>query len=213
MRYLKLIMIAGVVLIAVTFAARAFADERCENSIRVDMAVTAKFVTIPDAPPMTAKGSGEVCYELGEKSATIVGESIPELLYTAIDPPLDLPHLAVIAEVIPGTTPHLSWKEPPKVDLTGVDVRVRAYAMKFAAVSEGSDAVVDIVLSNLSFTTGRIEVEGASSEGYIDPEQLRAVLVGKAILPDHSFPPYDEWLAGQPVLLELMVRMKNPYSK
>ncbi len=213
MRYWKLILVVAAVVIAVAYAIAASAQTKCENSVAVDMAVTARFVTLPDAPPMTAEGSGEICYEIADKGAAIVGESVPPLVYAAIDPPLDLPHLAVVAEVVPGTTPRLDWKEFPRVELTDVDVRVRAYGMKFASVSSGSDALVDIVLSNLSFTTERIEVEGEIAEGHIDAEQLRAVLVGKAVLPDHDFPPYDEWLAGQPVLLELMVRMRNPYAK
>jgi hypothetical protein len=177
------------------------------------MAMTAKFVTIPDVPPMTAKGAGEVCYEIEGKGASIVAESVPALIYTAFDPPLDIPSLTVIAELIPGTKPELSWDQFPKVELTDVDIRVRAYGAKLAAVHSGSDTLVDIVLSNLSFTTERIEVEGVTSEGFIDAETLRAVLVGKAVLPDHGFPPYKEWLAGQPVLLEFMVRMRNPYQK
>jgi hypothetical protein len=215
MRYWKPIIFVGAILIAIAYAfcASASLPERCERSVAADVAVTARFVTMPDIPPMTAKGSGGICYELGEKGASIVGESVPALIYNAFDPPLDIPSLTVVAEVIVGTCPEISWQEFPKVELTNVDIRVRAYAMKFADVHSGSGALVDIVLSNLKFTTDRIEVEGESAEGFIDAEGLRAVLVGKAVLPDHDFPPYKEWLAGQPVLLELMVRMKNPYQK
>lgn len=213
MRYWKPILFVAAILIAIAYAFCASASERCERSVATDMAVTARFVTIPDVLPMTAKGSGEICYELGEKGASIVAESVPALLYTAIDPPLHMPSLTVVAEVIAGTSPEISWEEFPKVELTNVDIRVRAYAMKVAAISSGSDALVDIVLSNLSFTTERIDVEGESAEGFIDAEGLRAVLVGKAVLPDHDFPPYKEWLAGQTVLLELAVRIKNPYGK
>jgi hypothetical protein len=213
MRYWKPIIFVGAILIAIAYAFCASAGERCERSVAAEMAVTARFVTMPDVSPMTAKGSGEICYELREKGASIVAESVPALIYTAFDPPLDIPSLTVVAEVIDGTSPEISWEGFPKVELTGVDIRVRAYAMKVAAVSSGSDPLVDIVLSNLSFTTERIEVEGEGAEGFIDAEQLRAVLVGKALLPDHSFSPYKEWLAGQPVLLELMVRMRNPYQK
>ena len=213
MRYWKPIIFVAAIVIAIAYAFCASASERCERSVAADMAVTAKFVTMPDIPPMTAKGSGEICYELGEKGATIVGESVPALIYNAFDPPLDIPSLTVVAEVIVGTCPEISWEGFPRVELTGVDIRVRAYAMKVASISSGSDTLVDIVLSNLSFTTERIEVEGESAEGFIDAEGLRAVLVGKALLPDHDFSPYKEWLAGQPVLLELMVGMKNPYKK
>ncbi len=213
MRYWKPIIFVAAILIAIAYAFCASASERCERSVAADMSVTARFVTMPDIPPMTAKGSGEICYELGEKGASIVAESVPALLYTAIDPPHGLPSLTVVAEVMPGTMPQLSWEGFPKVELTDVDIRGRAYAMKIAAVSSGSDALVDIVLSNLAFTTERIEVEGESAEGFIDAEQMRTMLVGKAVLPDHGFPPYNEWIAGQPVLLELMVRMKNQYQK
>ena len=213
MRYWKAIIFVGAILIAIAYAFCASAGERCERSVAAKMAVTARFVTMPDVPPMTAKGSGEICYELGEKGATIIGETVPALIYNAFDPPLDIPSLTVVAEVMPGTRPELSWNQFPKVELTGVDIRVRAYGVKLEAVHSGSEAIVDIVLSNLTFTTERIEVEGVTAEGFIDAETLRAVLVGKAVLPDHDFSPYKEWLAGQPVLLELMVGMKNPYQK
>lgn len=213
MRRFKHIFLSVLIVIGIAYAGSAHSAEHCERSIAVDMAMTARFVTIPDAPPMTAKSSGEVCYELDGKGATIVAESVPALIYNAFDPPLDIPSLTVVAELIPGTKPELSWDEFPKVELTDVDIRVRAYGVKLAAVHSGSDALVDIVLSNLTFTTEGVEVEGESAEGIVDAEGLRAVLVGKAILPDHSFPPYKEWLAGQPVLLELMVRMRNPFNK
>jgi len=213
MRYWKPALFIAAILIVIAYAFCAFANERCERSVDAQVAVTARFVTIPDVPPMTAEGSGEICYELHEKGATVVAESVPALIYTEFDPPLDIPSLTVVAELIPGTRPELSWDGFPKVELTDVDVRVRAYGAKLAAVNSGSDALVDIVLSNLSFTTEEVEVEGESAEGIVDAEGLRAVLVGRAVLPDHSFPPYQEWLAGQPVLLELMVRMRNPYRK
>ena len=213
MRYWKLILIVMVLVIALAYAVHASAGEGCENSVKVDIAATARFVSIPDSPPLTAEGSGEICYELGEKSADIVGESIPPLVHSMIDPPDGQADMTVVAEAIAGTTPHLSWASFPEVDLDGVDIRVRAYPMKLSAVTSSSDAIVDVVLSNLSFSTGRVEVEGVSAEGYIDAETLSAMLVGKAMIPPYSYSPYKEWLADQPVLIELLVKMANPYGK
>jgi len=213
MRYFKFIVIVVILVIGLAFAVAAQAGERCENSVSVDIAATVRFVTIPDAPPMTAAGSGDICYVLGEKSAKIVAESVPPLVYAELDPPDELNELTVIAEVIPGTTPHLEWTAFPEVELAGVDIRVRAYAMKLAAVTSGSDALVDVIFSDLSFSTGKVEAEGVGAEGYIDAETMTAVLVGKALVPPYNYSPYKEWLADQPVLIELKVRMRNPYGK
>ncbi len=68
-----------------------------------------------------------------------------------------------------------------------------------------------MILSDLTFTTGK--VEGVSAQGCIDAETLSAMLVGKTVLPPNAYSPYKEWLANQPVLMELKVGMKNPYKK
>ncbi|MFH1829820.1 MAG: hypothetical protein ABH871_03465 [Pseudomonadota bacterium] len=119
-------------------------------------------------------------------------------------------------EGIPGTKARLSWEMFPIIDLTNLDLRVRGFNAK-TKHGELSDSMVkpfiDIILSDLSFTTGSIELEGVKAEGYIDAENLKGVLVGKATLPEHDHDLYNEWLAGQEVLLELVVQMKNPYKK
>jgi len=214
--HMKKTLIFGITcLIFFVCATESFADHgmNCEHSIDIGMELTARFVTLPDAPPMTAEGDGKVCYELGEKMAVLTGSSMPRLVHNSIDPPAGLEGLTVILEGMPGTTPVVSWHKFPEVKLSGVDIRARAYEQGTAMLPDDVEAIVDIIMSNLEFTTERVEVEGVSSEGLLDPEQMRVLLVGEAKLPHHSYPVYDEWLAGQPILLELVVKMKNPYDK
>jgi hypothetical protein len=178
--------------------------------------MNAKFVTMPDTPPFTAEGYGEICYELEEKAAVIKAESVPTLKYVAIDPPGDLRELTVIVEAIPGTKARLSWEKFPTVVLSDLDLRVRAFNTKAENTPDVDSLIkplVDIILSDLTFTTDAIEVEGMPAEGYIDGKSLEAMLVGSTTLPEHVYPLYDEWLAGQSALLELVVKMKNPYEK
>lgn len=213
MRYWKPILLLTVIIIGIAYAVCAFAGEPCEHKVNVNASLTARFVTMPDAPPMTAQGSGALCYELGDKEAIIMGESLPTLVFEAIDPPANMDDLTVVIDGMVGTTPVVNWSKFPEIKLTGVDVRARAYGKKFSELSKPDDAMVDIVLSDLTFTTGMVEAEGVSTEGHIDAEKLSVLLVGKAKLPEHGYPQYDEWLAGQPVLLELVVKMENPYTK
>jgi len=213
---IALIIIATAALLLIYSFAQAQEKPDCKNSIEAFTKLNAHFVSLPDLPPVTAEGYGEICYEPDKKSAIIKGESIPTLKYVAIDPPADLKDLTVIVEGIPGTKALLSWEKFPTIVLSNLDLRVRAFnatAEHKPRADSVTKPLVDIILSDLSFTTDAIEVEGVTSEGYIDAKNLEAMLVGSTILPEHDYPPYDEWLAGQKVLLELAVKVKNPYKK
>jgi hypothetical protein len=187
--------------------------ENCKHSVDLFINLTARFVGIPDTPPFSAEGFGEVCYEITDKGAVIKGESIPQLTFVAIDPPAKLKDLTVIVNAVPATVARLNWEKFPIVELSDVDLRVRAYSGNSSEIETARDPLVDIILSDLTFSTESIEVEGVASKGYIDAEKLAAMLVGSTILPEFDYPLYNEWLAGQNVLLELTVRMKNPYVK
>jgi hypothetical protein len=185
----------------------------CPASIKVAMQLTARFVSLPDEPSFTAKGQGELCYELGHESAKIRGSSIPELTFEAIDPPPGLADLSVLVGAMPGTRAEVDWSAFPEIRLRAFDLRVRAYERKAAAVADDAKPFVDIILSDLALSTAPIAVEGEKDEGFLDAETLSAKLVGKATLPDADDPHYQEWLAGKDVLLELRVQIENPFQK
>ncbi|MBN1282680.1 MAG: hypothetical protein JXA24_02765 [Proteobacteria bacterium] len=206
--------VAALVLAAIALVpARASAAPGCDRSIDVRVGLAARFVTLPEAPAYRAWGEGEICYELRGPGAEVLSESIPRLIFRERDLPGGLGEMTVFVDAMPGVNPAVSWEAFPEVVLSNVDLRVRAY--QGAPDSDPSKArpVVDVVMSRLSFKTGLVEAEGLESFGSLDPETLSATLVSSAVLPDYHHPLYAEWLAGEPVLLELTVRVRNPYSK
>jgi len=179
----------------------------------VGVSLTALFPTMPDAPRFTAKGEGRLSYSSTGKLARIDAESIPDMRFESDGPLGGEQSLVVIIEAVPGTSPVLDWSQFPRVAMRSLDLRVRAYGGGEAGKAEGGEPLVDIVLGDLSFSTDRVEVEGMEEQGYVDAASLEAQLVGKATLPEDPFPPYAEWLAGEPVILEIKVRMDNPYGR
>ncbi|MFA5811525.1 MAG: hypothetical protein WC956_04245 [bacterium] len=185
----------------------------CQATVKMSMTLTAHFVTLPDAPAFKAKGQGELCYEIDGKTAKIKGESIPRLTYESEKPPAGLSALTVLIDEMPGTTPVVSWKDFPEVQLEGADVRIRAYEARAAEITDDRTPIVDIVVPDVVLSTAPVAVEGIDSQGYVDGDALEAKLVGRTVLPEDDFPEYQKWLSGQEVLLELEVEVENPYDK
>ncbi len=194
-------------------AAQAPQPADCQATVKVAMTLTARFVTLPDAPDFAAKGQGELCYSIEGKSAKIKGESIPRLTYESDKPPAGLSALTVLVDEMPGTTPVVGWSNFPVVTLDHADVRVRAYESRAAEIKDGTSPIVDVVIPDIMLSTAPIAVEGEQVEGYVDGDSLEAKLVGRTVLPEADFADYDQWLSGQTVLLELAIEIENPYEK
>lgn len=211
----RILVVSSMILTATLLigaAAPALAAEGCQVSTQVRIGLTGRLVTLPDAPTFTARGEGELCYTIEGESARVIAESIPRLTFEAERPPADLPALTVLVEAMPGTSPVVSWRSWPVVQLSGADLRVRAYEVAAAQVA-AAKPIVDIILPQVALSTASVSVEGEESQGYVDGDALEALLVGKAMLPEDDFEPYAQALAGQPVLIELFVQMRNPYGK
>lgn len=211
-KYVSSIPILFLLMYSVSVSAWAGDGEKA-RTVNAEMYLTAHFITVPDIQPLTAEGEGALRYELSGKTAEIAGESLPRLVYESHNPPGELSALTVIVEGMPGTRAVVDWEHFPEVMLDDVDVRVRAYDMPLRVIASDDQPIVDIILSKLQLTTGQVEVEGVESEGALDADRMQVLLVGKAVLPEYDYPLYEEWLAGQPVLLELAVKIKNPYRK
>lgn len=196
-------------------AAAAETSSKAEenNSLDAKMALTARFVTLPDAPAFTARGEGKLAYTIKGDAATIKGESIPKMTFESGGPIADFSKLTVIAEGIPGTTSTIGWSGFPKVTIKPLDLRFRAYEADADEITSSTTPLLDVVISDISLSTERIVVEGVESQGYIDVENLEAQVVGKVALPNDDLPQYKEWLAGEPAILELLVKMKNFFAK
>lgn len=179
-----------------------------EHSLDVGMELTLRLVGLPKAPSFTAKGKGKLVYTLNGQSAVIKGESIPKLTYEAKEELPGLKGLTVTIEGVSGTTSTVDWEKYPQISLRPVDLRVRAYEAKGNA-----KPVVDVILSDLSFSTEAIKVAGIEDQGYIDAEELEAQVVAQTTLPEHPYPQYAETIAGKPAILELVIRMKNFFEK
>jgi len=204
---------AIMVALLVASAGQALASEVCRNSLDVSVGLEARLVTLPDAPSFVARGEGTVCYEIEADGATILGSSVPRLVFHGGDLPGGQGEMSAIVEVMPGVDPRVDWSHMPDVKVHNVDLRVRVYEGGPAAIDEGARPLVDVILPRIAFSTGLIDVQGWESFGHLDADALTALVVGEVTLPAHSYPPYQEWLAGEPVLLELTVQIRNPYSK
>ena len=184
-----------------------------ESLVRVAMSLTLKLPTLPDAPSFTADGSGELKYTILGEGASISASSIPRLSFESSERIGGLEKISVTVEAMPGTKPAIAWNGYPRVSLRGLELRARAYASSLADIKESSKPIVDVVLPDLSLSLDEIEVEGERAEGYIDADAAEAQLVGKTILPEDPFPAYAEYLGGQPAIIELRVKIVNPYLK
>lgn len=185
----------------------------CAPSVRAFLGATVRLVTLPDVPTFTAKGQGELCFSVQGKKALLVAESVPRLTYEAERPPANLAALTIYVDTMPGTTPYVSWDSWPVVTLSGVDVRVRAYDIAAAQITSTQKPIMDLLVTGLTFSTQKVTVEGEEAEGYVDGDNLDALLVGKTILPEDEYKPYHEWLAGREAIVEVYARMHNPYAK
>jgi len=178
-----------------------------DQSLDVGAEIDVRFVTLPDAPSFTGKGMGSLIVTDAEKKRAYVdGASIPDIVFESND-------MTVIAKGIPGTKPIVDWSKFPVITFRELDLRVTAYRAEISKITSETSPVIDIVLSDINLSTSEIEVEGWEDAGYIDAEAMEAQLVGRAILPNYDHAEYMEWLAGEPILITLRIRMKNPYSK
>lgn len=210
---MKKTILAFAALAVTLVSAASQADEPCPNSVSADVRLIARFVTLPDAPSYEAKGEGAICYSIDSKGAVVVAASVPRLVFHEKDLPGGLGETTAFVEPMPGVDPVISWENFPEVRLTNVDLRVRAFKGAISPDGAGPEPFIDIILPRMEFRTGPIEVEGVESMGFVDADTLTAQLVASSILPEDDDPLYSEWLAGQPVLWELVVQMKNPYQK
>ena len=208
-------MIAAAMLVAaVAWAGEAprtvVPGETKEHAVNVELSLVAQFPTLPDAPRFTAKGAGALAYRITGQQAIIEADSIPQMTFESEGPIGDLEKLTVVTSSIPGTAPVIDWSQFPRIVLKSVDLRVRAYE---GPAGTSSKPLLDIVFEDLSLATDEITVEGIEAQGYVDAERAEAQIVVQALLPDDPFPVYAEWLAGEPVILEMRVAIINPYKK
>jgi hypothetical protein len=199
---IKATLSATAIIMALFASSTLYAEQSLDVSTQMDI----RFVTLPDAPSFTGKGMGALSFKAENKNALIDGASIPDIVFES-------DQMTVIARGIPGTKPVIDWSDFPNIVFRELDLRVTAYEARRADITTETPAIIDIVLSDLTLSTKAIEVEGWEDSGYIDGESMEAQLVGTTILPDHDNADYTKWLAGEPILITLRVRMKNPYLK
>lgn len=183
-----------------------------KNSAQVDMELTARLVTLEGAPYFTADGSGTLVYESFDGGAKLKGNSIPELIYESDDPPGGLENLTVVITGIMGTNATIEWPDFPDIALKDLALKVRI----FEANLEETDyerPLIEFIIRGIDLATDKITVEGVSSGGYVDVEKMEAQLVGKVVLPYDSHPEYEKYFAEKPIILEALLKLKNPFKK
>ncbi len=213
LRFLSILLLCVCAWLSLLGTRPASAAENNERRFDVTMRLGAQFVTLPDAPFFWAEGRDSITVQGRHEGAVIPGESIPRMVFQAKHPPLDLKALTVVIEGIPGTWIQIDWADYPTIRLTEVDLRVQAFDVPKNELMPATQPILDIVLSNISLSTEPIDVEGVTSAGYVDAMKLEVQVVGEALLPEDPHPLYTEWLANEPILLELIVRAHNPFSK
>lgn len=180
------------------------------GSADVEMESTARLVTVDGAPHFTAKGAGAIEYERSDgETASISGSAIPSMVYESDDPPDGLDALTVIVSGTIGTTATADWSEFPRVVLENLILHVAVYDAPAEKAGGGVRPIIEFTLPPTELSTDRIVVEGVESGGYIDLKKMEAQLAGKIVLPDADFEPYSEHLAGEPIIFELLIRLKN----
>lgn len=210
---MKKISIAAILLAAsLLFAPIQAFSAACQGTAKVSIALSARLLELPHMPQFTAKGQGEICYDIDGKTAKIKGESIPKLTYESDKPPAGLSALTVFVDTLPGTTPSIQWTSFPDIVLDHLDVRLRAYEASMSKITKDLNPIVDIAIPDITLSTKPIVVEGKESSGYVDADSLEAKLVGRVVLPDDDFPEYQELLEGQTILAELLIKIQNPFK-
>lgn len=206
-----MLFVAGTCLTNFAYAGDDLPMER--NTLELNCHMTVQFPTLPDAPSFTADAfSVNLVFWRENGQVLVQGEDIPTLVYSTKDAPGDLPALTVKIEGMPGTTSVIKWSKYPTVTMSPVDLRVRAYDKVASSITAEDQPVVDIILSDLTFSTEEISVAGFSTAGYLDAEELEAQIVSTTILPEYDFPMYEKWLEGEPVLIELRIKLPNPFA-
>lgn len=207
-------VIAGLILPVTKAAAQTsnvVGEDTCQDDTNI--ALTIRFVTLPDAPAFAAKGKGRLCYTIKGSSAAIKGESIPDMIFESEGPIGGFSKLTVVAKGIPGTTPTIDWSGFPKVTIKHLDIRLKAYNADENSITDSTTPLIDVIISDIALSTDKVTVEGMESQGYIDAEKFEAQVVGQVTLPGDDMSKYKEWLANKPAIFELIVKLPNPYEK
>ncbi len=215
-RLLTIIMITTLFVMSATSSfAQQDEDMPERNSLEVNAFLTMQFPTYPDVEAITANAyRANLVYWIDERGKALIrGEDLPRLTYSTTEAPGDLKALTVVVDGMPGTTSVLDWTAYPTITFGPVELRMRAYDKAASALGERDRPIVDIILSDLTLSTEEVCAEGVCTAGYLDAENLEAQIVFTAVLPEADYPPYQEWLAGRPILGELRVRIPNPFAK
>ena len=114
---------------------------------------------------------------------------------------------------MPGTTTTLDWSSYPTITLSPVELRIKAYEGDYVELGEDDRPIVDIIIPDVTMTTGEVCVEGWCDKGYLDAEKLEAQVVFKAELPQADYAPYKKWLEGQEILGAMRIQVPNPFAK
>lgn len=214
---IAIVLTAALILAVILIARDARSETTLErSSVEVNTFLTVRIPAYPDVEPITAQAYRKpFVYWTGEEKgkALIRGEDLPTLIYATNDFYGDLGTLTIVIEGIPGTTSTLDWRSYPTVKLSPVELRIKAYTEDYVDLAEEDQPIVDIVLSDITMTTGEVCIEGWCDKGYLDAEKLEAQLVFSAELPEADYAPYKKWLEGQEILGALRIQVPNPFAK
>jgi hypothetical protein len=189
------------------------ASPSCPDTLPVIASASVRIADFPANGSFVARGVGELCYQVEKDGALIDASTLPLLVYEAPHAPAGLKALTVIAEGMPGMQAVVSWKGWPVVTFGPLDVRVRAYETPFAEIRNETAPILDLIVPELSFTTGEVQTMDEVLKGYIDGEMLEALLIAGLTLPADDHPLYRKWFAGREAAVELTVRVDNPWER
>jgi hypothetical protein len=179
-----------------------------ESSVDVTIEISARLASRPHLGAFKASGSGTLLYTKGDDKAEVKESSIPPLVYESDDAPNGMDHLTVIAEGLIGSEFTVDWSAYPRVALNDMTLLIKAYDIPADQVTGGAAPVFEVTLDDIDLSTDPVEVNGVKGGGYIDVKNMEAQFAGAYELPPADDQFYTEHLAGQTVIVELLVKLK-----
>jgi hypothetical protein len=184
-----------------------------ETSANVNISLKVEFPELAGLlPTLNFTETAEIFYYLGDHHIEIDAEDIPKLYYEVGENPL-YENLTMIVEVLKDTTISAEWTDEPTITAIDVNLVVSAYPLTKDEVNETSIPVLSAVFRDIEMTSGKIEYDGFSLEGIVDPDSLSTTLVFIEEFPITGMDAIDNVMVGSVVLGELTLQIANPYEK
>jgi len=177
------------------------------ESADISLEMSTTFTGFANAPKFSARAKGTIEYEMAEGEAILISASIPQFIYEVKKPPLDYEYLTLIITSPIQINPNIVWKDYPQVGIKNMALNIKAYNLPPEEITRNAKSIAEVDIFNINLSTSKVESKGIESEGYIDFSDMEIMLVGKIRLPKSNLEDFNEYLAGETILLELKTNL------